>query len=36
MISVLCDQYDFDKAEEFLAYMGYTTLTPVIRHLVDE
>ena len=31
-----CDQYDFDKAEEFLAYMGYTTFTPVQRHLVDE
>ena len=31
-----CDNYDFDKAEEFLAYMGYTTFTPVIRHLVDE
>ena len=30
-----CDQYDFDKAEEFLALyiMGYTTFTPVIRHL---
>ena len=32
-----CDQYEFHKAEEFLAYiMGYTTFTPVIRHLMDE
>ena len=32
-----CDQYHFDKAEEFLAYtlyMGYKIFTPVIRHLV--
>ena len=29
-------RHDFDKAEEFLAYMGYTIFTPVQRHLVDE
>ena len=28
-----CDQYYFDKVKEFLASMGYTTFTPVIRHL---
>ena len=31
-----CDDYRFDKVEEFLQYMGYTTFTPVVRHLVDE